>query len=57
MRRAIARWVLGTCPGGLKMLEETLCIAQARIGNSPLDRHRQERDIARLQYLIGLVRR
>lgn len=35
-----------------KALRETLCIAQARIGNSGLDKHRQERDIAHLQALI-----
>lgn len=35
-----------------KMLRETLCIAQARIGNSGLDQHRARSDIARLQRLI-----
>lgn len=35
-----------------KALRETLCIAQARIGNSGLDKRRQERDIAHLQALI-----
>lgn len=35
-----------------KALRETLCIAQTRIGNSGLDEHRQERDIAHLQALI-----
>ncbi|MEV4705046.1 hypothetical protein [Actinoplanes sp. NPDC049316] len=35
-----------------KALRETLCIAQARIGNSGLDEHRQASDIAHLQALI-----
>lgn len=36
-----------------KALRETLCIAQTRIGNSGLDKHRQESDIANLQALIA----
>lgn len=36
-----------------KALRETLCIAQTRIGNSGLDKHRQASDIAHLQALIG----
>ena len=36
-----------------KALRETLCIAQARIGNSGLDEHRQASDIAHLQALIN----
>ena len=42
-------------PLSRKMLIETLCIAQSRIGASPLDRHRTESDINRLQYLINLI--
>lgn len=37
---------------GPKMLRETLCVAQARIGNSPLDEGRKREHIARLQRLI-----
>lgn len=36
-----------------KSLRETLCIAQTRIGNSGLDKHRQERDISALGRLIA----
>lgn len=42
-------------PLSRKMLVETLSIAQSRIGASPLDRHRTESDIARLQHLINLI--
>lgn len=39
-------------PDGPKMLRETLCVAQARIGNSPLDAGRKHEHIDRLQRLI-----
>ena len=39
-------------PDGPKMLRETLCVAQARIGNSPLDEGRRREHIERLQRLI-----
>lgn len=51
----LLRKLLSRCPGGRKMLIETLCIAQSRVGNSPLDKHRQLRDIARLQWLINVL--
>lgn len=35
-----------------KMLRETLCVAQARIGNSPHDEGRKREHIDRLQRLI-----
>jgi hypothetical protein len=35
-----------------KMLRETLCVAQARIGNSPYDEGRKREHIDRLQRLI-----
>lgn len=53
--RWLLRKLLSRCPGGRKMLIETLCIAQSRVGNSPLDKHRQLRDIARLQWLINVL--
>lgn len=37
-----------------KMLRETLCLAQSRIGDSPLDRERKQQHIERLQRLIDL---
>jgi hypothetical protein len=37
---------------GPKMLRETLCVAQARIGNSPYDESRKREHIYRLQRLI-----
>jgi hypothetical protein len=37
---------------GPKMLRETLCVVQTRIGNSPLDEDRKDGHIARLQRLI-----
>lgn len=39
-------------PDGPKMLRETLCVAQSRIGNSPLDEGRKSEHIARLGRLI-----
>jgi hypothetical protein len=39
-------------PDSPKMLRETLCVAQSRIGNSPLDEDRKMEHIARLQRLI-----
>ena len=39
-------------PDGPKMLRETLCVAQARIGNSPYDEDRKREHIDRLQRLI-----
>jgi hypothetical protein len=39
-------------PDGPKMLKETLCVAQSRIGNSPLDEGRKREHIDRLQRLI-----
>jgi hypothetical protein len=41
-------------PDGPKMLRETLCVAQTRIGNSPdlFDEHRMHEHIERLQRLI-----
>lgn len=39
-------------PDGPKMLRETLCVAQSRIGNSPLDAGRRMEHIYRLQRLI-----
>lgn len=39
-------------PDGPKMLRETLCVAQARIGNSPYDEGRKREHIDRLQRLI-----
>jgi hypothetical protein len=39
-------------PDGPKMLRETLCVAQARIGNSPYDEGRKREHIYRLQRLI-----
>lgn len=36
-----------------KMIRETLCIAAALIGNSPLDQQRAADDIARIQRLIN----
>lgn len=38
-----------------KMMIETLCIAQSRIGNSKLDKHRQVSDIYKLQSLINQI--
>lgn len=38
--------------GKPKMLRETLCVAQSRIGNSPLDENRKREHINRLQRLI-----
>lgn len=55
IKRVALRRLFAACPGGAKMLHETLCLAQSRVGNSNLDRSRQARDIARLQWLIGLV--
>jgi hypothetical protein len=37
---------------GPKMLRETLCVAQTRIGNSPFDADRRDEHVARLQRLI-----
>lgn len=39
-------------PDGPKMLRETLCVAQARIGNSLYDEGRKREHIDRLQRLI-----
>lgn len=39
-------------PDSPKMLRETLCVAQARIGNSPHDKGRKAEHIARLGRLI-----
>jgi hypothetical protein len=39
-------------PDGPKMLRETLCVAQTRISDSPLDEGRKAGHIARLQRLI-----
>ena len=39
-------------PDSPKMLQETLSVAQARIGNSPLDEGRKREHIDRLQRLI-----
>lgn len=39
-------------PDTPKMLRETLCVAQARIGNSPYDESRKQEHINRLQRLI-----
>ena len=39
-------------PDGPKMLRETLCVAQGRIGNAGLDDGRRREHIARLQRLI-----
>lgn len=39
-------------PDGPKMLRETLCVAQTRIGNSDPDRSRTREHIERLQRLI-----
>ena len=44
------RYVVSDSP---KMLRETLCTAQARIGNSPYDEHRKREHIDRLQRLIN----
>lgn len=38
---------------GPKMLRETLCVAQTRIGNSDLDQDRKREHIDRLQRLIN----
>jgi hypothetical protein len=35
-----------------KMLRETLCVAQTRVGNSSLDNNRKHEHIERLQRLI-----
>lgn len=40
-------------PDGPKMLRETLCVAQARIGDSPYDEGRKLEHIYRLQRLIA----
>lgn len=40
-----------------KMLQETLCVAQGRIGNSPLDEGRKMEHIYRLQKLIDECQR
>lgn len=40
-------------PDSPKMLRETLCVAQARIGNSPLDADRREEHMSRLGRLIA----
>lgn len=39
-------------PDTPKMLRETLCVAQARVGNSPYDEGRKREHIDRLQRLI-----
>jgi hypothetical protein len=39
-------------PDDPKMLRETLCVAQARIGNSSLDQDRKVEHVARLGRLI-----
>lgn len=39
-------------PDGPKMLRETLCVAQHRIGSSPYDEGRKREHIDRLQRLI-----
>ena len=46
---------LGESPFAAKMMIETLCIAQSRISNSNLDKHRQASDIYRLQSLINQI--
>ena len=55
MRAWLLRRFFAHCPGGPKMLHETLCIAQARIGNSPHDQSRQAWDLERLQWLINAI--
>lgn len=47
----------GTGRYSLKMMIETLSIAQARIAESPLDRHRTAADVDRLQHLINQYER
>lgn len=44
-------------PDAPKMLRETFCVAQTRIGNSPLDAARRDEHIARLQRLIDDIDR
>lgn len=39
-------------PDSPKMLRETLCVAQGRIGQSPLDAGRRDEHVQRLQRLI-----
>lgn len=39
-------------PDSIKMLRETFCVAQARIGNSPHDESRKREHMDRLQRLI-----
>jgi hypothetical protein len=41
----------------LKAIRETLCIAQARIGNSGIDSHRIESDVARIGRIIAEIDR
>lgn len=45
--------MLYNIPDGPKMLRETLCVAQGRIGNSPLDEGRKKEHIDRLSRLIA----
>ena len=49
LRKDLTAYVVPDSP---KMLCETLCVAQARIGNSPLDESRKQGHIDRLQRLI-----
>lgn len=51
-RTALADLHAYIVPDSPKMLRETLCVAQARIGNSPLDDGRKREHIDRLQRLI-----
>lgn len=44
-------------PDSLKMLRETFCVAQARIGNSPLDPGRKREHVERLGRLIDEIDR
>ena len=46
---------LGDGEFAAKMMIETLCIAQSRVGNSALDKHRQTADVHRLQRLIDEI--
>lgn len=39
-------------PDSIKMLRETFCVAQSRIGNSPLDAGRRQEHMDRLGRLI-----
>lgn len=51
-RLAVADLTALIVPDSPKMLRETLCVAQSRVGNSPLDEARKAEHIARLGRLI-----